>query len=102
MRHCDLIPGETVRLGRAPSTLAHDPRYGVEAIFLFRTTRVACFERGGDWIELELQDTGHLKDSLSGIWYIAGGDRETRHVIEEATGEHANFTTTSRRAAAGS
>lgn len=79
MKHWDLVPGERVRLGTSPCEYP-DPRYGQEAVFQFRSTTLACFIKssGGEWLELEVLDSGHLRDRRGFAYYIAGRDRETR------------------------
>ncbi len=86
MRHWDLNPGERVTLERSDG-------YSVHAVFRFRTTLLAYFERGDDLLEFELQPDGALRHSKLGRVEIAGADRNTRTVIEAGgVGEGRHFT----------
>lgn len=94
MKHWDLIPGETVTLtpggGESP-----DAR-GVEAVFRFRTTLLACFDvftPPGEtyWLEAQLTPDGALQIGRR-VWHIRGRDRNTRIVIEQPLGKGRHFT----------
>ncbi|MES2135769.1 MAG: hypothetical protein V4502_01745 [Pseudomonadota bacterium] len=73
------MPGERVELSLAP-----DSAGGIPAVFLFRTTAVACFDpiSGFDeadaLIELKIRADGSLRDSLCRTWFVLGRDRGTR------------------------
>lgn len=90
MKHWDLIPGEHVCLVRSLDYVD-----GVDAVFRFHTTLLACFERApGDLIEFTLHEDGGLLDEKHRRWFVKGPDRNTRHVIQQPLGQGRHFTRT--------